>query len=87
MPHCLDPHTLETLGPENLNGHLSLGSFAAHYRIDPDNQVFQIGFLGGKDGKYPKNLFLLRCFIQNTVQQLQEHLGPVPQSPISLIVD
>ena len=39
VPYCLDPHTLETLGPDNLNGHLQLGCFAAHFRIDSERKV------------------------------------------------
>lgn len=35
-PHRLDPHTLETLGKDSLNGVLSAGeAFAAHPRFDP----------------------------------------------------
>lgn len=35
-PHRLDPHTLETLGKDSLNGVLADGeAFAAHPRIDP----------------------------------------------------
>lgn len=35
-PHRLDPHTLETLGKDSLNGVLSDGeAFAAHPRVDP----------------------------------------------------
>ena len=39
IPYCLDPHSLETLGPENLNGNLHFGCFAAHFRIDSERQV------------------------------------------------
>ena len=39
MPYCLDPYTLETLGPEYLNGHLNLGCFAAHFRVDSERKV------------------------------------------------
>lgn len=36
-PHRLDPHTLETLGTDSLNGVLSPGeAFAAHPRFDPN---------------------------------------------------
>jgi len=35
IPYCLDPYTLESLGPEDLNGHLTLKNAAAHFRIDP----------------------------------------------------
>ncbi|XP_068731716.1 apocarotenoid-15,15'-oxygenase-like [Montipora capricornis] len=38
LPYCLDPYTLETLGPDNLNGNLHFGSFAAHFRIDSEKQ-------------------------------------------------
>lgn len=38
LPYCLDPHSLETLGPENLNGNLHFGCFAAHFRIDSERQ-------------------------------------------------
>ncbi|KAJ3092040.1 hypothetical protein HK102_011388 [Quaeritorhiza haematococci] len=31
----IDPNTLRTLGPDNLNGTLPLRSFAAHFRHDP----------------------------------------------------
>jgi all-trans-8'-apo-beta-carotenal 15,15'-oxygenase len=35
-PHRLDPHTLETLGKDSLNGVLADGeAFAAHPRVDP----------------------------------------------------
>lgn len=40
LPYMLDPHTLNTLGPENFNGALRLNQFAAHFRIDSLNQVF-----------------------------------------------
>lgn len=36
VPYCLDPYTLETLGPETLNGKLSLRNAAAHFRFDPE---------------------------------------------------
>ena len=39
IPHCLDPCTLETLGPEDLGGNLHLGCLAAHFRIDPETWV------------------------------------------------
>ena len=39
IPYCLDPFTLETLGPEDLNGTLSLKNAAAHFRIDPVTMV------------------------------------------------
>ncbi len=38
-PHCLDPHTLETLGVETLNGTLKLRAMAAHFRLDMINNV------------------------------------------------
>lgn len=39
-PHRLDPHTLETLGKEYLNGILQNGdAFAAHPRIDPNSGI------------------------------------------------
>lgn len=38
VPYCLDPHTLETLGPDYLNGHLQFGCFAAHFRIDSERK-------------------------------------------------
>ena len=38
-PHCLDPHTLETLGEETLNGALKVRAFAAHFRLDMKNEV------------------------------------------------
>ena len=35
LPHAVDPHTLETIGPENFRGALAPGdSFLAHTRID-----------------------------------------------------
>lgn len=38
LPHRLDPHTLETLGLDDLNGLLSSGApFSAHPRIDPSS--------------------------------------------------
>lgn len=39
LPYVLDPHTLNTLGPDNFNGALRLKQFAAHFRIDSQNQV------------------------------------------------
>jgi len=39
VPYCLDPYTLETLGPETMGGALKLGALAAHFRIDADKQV------------------------------------------------
>lgn len=39
IPYCLDPSTLETLGPETLGGNLHLGCLAAHFRIDPETWV------------------------------------------------
>lgn len=41
LPYVLDPHTLNTLGPENFNGALRLKQFAAHFRIDSQNQVLR----------------------------------------------
>jgi all-trans-8'-apo-beta-carotenal 15,15'-oxygenase len=41
MPYCLDPHTLETLGPDDLCGALKLKALAAHFRIDAENQVWK----------------------------------------------
>jgi all-trans-8'-apo-beta-carotenal 15,15'-oxygenase len=39
-PHRLDPHTLETLGLDNLDGVLAPGqAFAAHPRIDPGDRA------------------------------------------------
>ena len=38
LPHALDPYTLETIGLDSLNGVLKkIGTFAAHFRIDPQN--------------------------------------------------
>jgi len=34
LPYCLDPFTLETLGPDTLNGNLKLGCLGAHFKID-----------------------------------------------------
>lgn len=34
LPHCLDPVSLATIGSDDLNGALSLGAFAAHFRVD-----------------------------------------------------
>ena len=39
LPHTLDPHTLETLGPDTFNGALTLKAFAAHFRIDARQDV------------------------------------------------
>ena len=39
LPHVLDPHTLDTLGPDNFGGALKLKQFAAHFRIDSENNV------------------------------------------------
>ncbi|XP_031554607.1 uncharacterized protein LOC116291575 [Actinia tenebrosa] len=39
MPYCLDPYTLETLGPDDLCGALKLKALAAHFRIDAENQL------------------------------------------------
>ncbi|TPX30226.1 hypothetical protein SmJEL517_g06167 [Synchytrium microbalum] len=39
LPHSIDPYTLETLGPDDLNGTLPLRSFAAHYRYDAKKDV------------------------------------------------
>ncbi|KAI8810825.1 carotenoid oxygenase [Cladochytrium replicatum] len=35
LPHSIDPFTLDTLGPDDLNGTLQYHSFAAHARYDP----------------------------------------------------
>ncbi len=43
-PHCLDPHTLETLGVETLNGTLKLRALAAHFRLDMIDNVSIIVF-------------------------------------------
>eukprot|EP00794_Sanderia_malayensis_P020118 gene20118-22089_t len=37
MPICLDPHNLETLGIDNLNGNLELSCLGAHFRVDAVN--------------------------------------------------
>eukprot|EP00294_Goniomonas_avonlea_P001174 CAMPEP_0114555588 /NCGR_PEP_ID=MMETSP0114-20121206/8832_1 /TAXON_ID=31324 /ORGANISM="Goniomonas sp, Strain m" /LENGTH=520 /DNA_ID=CAMNT_0001740729 /DNA_START=18 /DNA_END=1580 /DNA_ORIENTATION=- len=34
VPYNLDPHTLETVGPETFNGRLKLRKMAAHFRYD-----------------------------------------------------
>ncbi|XP_065186403.1 apocarotenoid-15,15'-oxygenase-like [Sycon ciliatum] len=34
LPHSLDAHTLQTLGPDDLGGALTMGVFAAHFRLD-----------------------------------------------------
>lgn len=39
LPICLDPHNLETLGLDDLNGNLKLGCLGAHFRIDSTNKV------------------------------------------------
>ena len=39
LPHCLDPHTLETLGLEDFNGALRVKALAAHFRLDMKNKV------------------------------------------------
>lgn len=39
MPYCLDPFTLETLGPDSLNGNLTLGCLGAHFKIDALEKV------------------------------------------------
>ncbi|XP_001635106.2 apocarotenoid-15,15'-oxygenase [Nematostella vectensis] len=38
IPHCLDPYSLETLGPDDLNGALELKALAAHFRIDAEKE-------------------------------------------------
>ena len=39
LPYVLDPHTLDTLGTDTFNGALMLSQFAAHFRIDSENDV------------------------------------------------
>ena len=39
LPYCLDPHTLETIGLETLNGAASLKAMAAHFRLDMIDKV------------------------------------------------
>ncbi len=39
LPYCMDPHTLDTLGADTFNGALTLNSFAAHFRIDAQQEV------------------------------------------------
>ena len=39
LPYCLDPHTLNTLGPDDLGGQLKLRTLAAHFRLDMENDV------------------------------------------------
>ena len=39
LPHCLDPHTLNTLGPDDLGGQLKLKTLAAHFRLDMEKEV------------------------------------------------
>ena len=34
LPHCLDPYSLETLGLDDLDGTLKLGTMGAHYKVD-----------------------------------------------------
>lgn len=34
LPYELDPRTLDTLGPDDLAGALTLGTMAAHFRVD-----------------------------------------------------
>ena len=39
LPYCLDPHTLNTLGPDDLGGQLKLKTLAAHFRLDMEKDV------------------------------------------------
>lgn len=39
LPHSLDPNTLQTLGPDDLGGALTLGLMAAHFRMDIERMV------------------------------------------------
>lgn len=39
LPYCLDPHTLNTLGPDDLGGQLKLRALAAHFRLDMEKDV------------------------------------------------
>ena len=39
LPYCLDPHTLNTLGPDDLGGQLKLKTLAAHFRLDMEKNV------------------------------------------------
>ena len=39
LPYCLDPHTLNTLGADDLGGTLKLKTLAAHFRLDMEKNV------------------------------------------------
>eukprot|EP01062_Namystynia_karyoxenos_P058364 TRINITY_DN49921_c0_g1_i1.p1 TRINITY_DN49921_c0_g1~~TRINITY_DN49921_c0_g1_i1.p1 ORF type:complete len:537 (+),score=191.92 TRINITY_DN49921_c0_g1_i1:77-1612(+) len=52
LPHCLDPATLETVGPDQLGGTFNdTRAFAAHFRIDQRlNRLVTVGFKPGPPG-------------------------------------
>ena len=39
LPYCLDPYTLNTLGPDDLGGNIRLGCCAVHFRLDTKKNV------------------------------------------------
>ena len=39
LPYCLDPYTLNTIGPDDLGGNIQLGCCAAHFRLDTKKDV------------------------------------------------
>ena len=39
LPYTLDPYSLDTLGPDTFNGALTLKAFAAHFRMDMEQEV------------------------------------------------
>ena len=39
LPYCLDPSTLNTLGEDDLGGHIKLKALAAHFRLDMMKKV------------------------------------------------
>ena len=43
LPHCLDPYTMNTLGEDDLGGHVKMRSFGAHFRVDMAKKVHYNG--------------------------------------------
>jgi len=76
LPHAIDPVTLKTLGPDDLNGSLSkIKALSAHYRYDADLDVLVgVGFKPGSPGHKPALAVLEYDRAFNTIQENIFHI-------------
>jgi all-trans-8'-apo-beta-carotenal 15,15'-oxygenase len=69
-PHRLNPHTLDTLGLEYLNGTLKPGDpFAAHPRFDPQGRMVNFGLKVG----FPTTITIYEFDREGTVVEQHSH--------------